>query len=275
MKFHLFYLTCFFIICIGCEKELDTRSLTLDAGKANVSCYITDTKNKIYLYLNKPLSIGETYNFFSFNLGNSSIPDAKVFLENANEKRQLLYNDTIKGYKCDTTGLSIVKGNFFKLNITLNDGTELNSFLTIPTFNNVNYTNTFNYVAHSHYDYTININNSSHEDKFIMFELQRPFFFGNNDTMYSFLETIPVKIAASQNVITISETKSLSFALSLGVSIPSYPLYIKNYTITEDLYNYLVSVNNNLSSGNDPNTEPSPIFSNIDGAIGIFGAAMK
>ncbi len=275
MKPTLYIYLLLIILFTACEEELNTSTLNLEAGKAHVTCYISDSKNKVYLHLNMPLDINEPYNPFNTAIGTEPIRDASVFFENSTFNRQLTYNDTIKGYLCDTTDLLIAKGSSFKLRIILNDGSEITSLLTIPYYNNVSYVYTFNYTNFSHYNYTIQIDNSSHEDKYVMFELQRPWKTSNNDTFYLYLENVPIKIVSSQDQIVVSGNVSYQSGNLPLPLIPGYPLYIKSYTITEDLYKYLITVNNNITSGHDLNAEPAPVFSNINGAIGIFGSVMK
>lgn len=48
--------------------------------------------------------------------------------------------------------------------------------------------------------------------------------------------------------------------------------YVKLYNVSPSYYLYHVSLNTNLGSGEDPFSEPTPVFTNVEGGYGLLGS---
>ncbi len=257
----------------SCESDA-TVDVPETKPKLVVSSFISpqDTQVVVRVKRSKPI-------FQSYNVNTSaSVANASVSITNGSTTMQLNYNSTGEYYGVSATLFPITAGTTYTLTVTTPEGETATAKTTVPgvapAAMNVSYTyvveDSNSFFVSRHYTITINWNDFSGQSDLYRvvpvqlvksvinptdtFQLRAGEFLisdANNDG-----GTIQDKIDFYNHIAQGSDT-IVGFDFYLMRSSPEYYLY------HESLLNY--------NSG-DPFSEPSLIYTNITGGLGVFGS---
>jgi len=253
------------ITLISCEKEANIKLPEVKPMPV-IFCFISpsDTVIQIKLTMSQPLFEKQDINIYA------GVKDANVTLSSAQGNISLTYNQGKNAYIALTSVYPIIAGQTYKLVVTLNDGTVVEAETTVPDKN-------IPILATS--VQTITTNNN----QFLRFKLD--FQDDGSQTNYyrvamaDIISFLPGDTTYSEtgirNTYTDANNNGALMELSFdhynygGNSSVGYMIYLLN--TNKDYYLFHQSLRNYGQT--NPFAEPSLVYTNIKGGLGVFAAS--
>ncbi len=272
----LFYILPFgLFLFVSCEQDANV-DIPLTPPKLSVSCYITpqDSIIRAKVTLSNPV-FGTT----SMN-PNGEVTDATVTLFGNSTSTQLVYNSTTEYYEVLASVFPIIGGNDYRLAVTDPSGRRAEGSTSVPltppagfqcsVTDSVYQYDPFYEQGESKFTYSFadpgGINNYY---RLVIYNVHVDGFSGDTTLQRSGWD-----IFSDDNAdgTTISKSTTMYYYnyMASGDSLIAYDVWLisGNY----DYHRFHTSIYN-YSGGEDPFSEPSMIYSNIEGGLGIFAGA--
>jgi len=276
----LFMTTCFF----SCEKIVDNVDLPQQEPKLVVHCYISpeDTLIKAHVYLSVPI-------FSNYNIDEySPVTNATVKITDFSQEATLIY-DGIEKYVISTSAFSILPNNTYKITVSAPGYKAVEASCKVPAYTN----ETLQIIAID----SIKSNDYNTEYKFKIEFTDRPgigdFYrlSGNVTTVYddgsgTNIDTSEYMLYPKYGQEFFSDKNNDGQKMLSEMNYYKYSYYEEGYggeriiglkfhllVTDEHYYKYHKSLSN--YSGDDPFSEPTIIYSNMQNGLGVFGAYRK
>jgi hypothetical protein len=268
----LLYIAFILIIVISCEKEVDNVKYPEFKQKLVISGFISPDNPKNYIWVSSNIRI----------YGDKSSIDTigKLSVTLSNNTRVISLDTSQLGFVCNSSDFPVEEGKTYTLKVHSDNGFYAEASCTVPfkrnfaleidTFRIMNY-NPYN-VEDSYFNSDIYFTDILGEENYYMFFCEQinydsqhygsPFVFniiGPENPYFNDKGIDGIRSRIALQVIGVPGTVDSSF--------------LKVYLLNTDkaYYDYQKSLGN-YNSGEDPFTEPSPVYSNITGGLGIFAA---
>jgi hypothetical protein len=250
------------IILISCSKEVDS-DISVPEATPFVTCYLTNESKMIKVFYKDVISINDTLDY-KF----PDIRDALVNIESEGNIKEMHF-DTIEGaYTIDTSIFPIKKGLQYNLSLSRATGEHLYANCIVPANEIPDVTFSHN-LKHSYtYNYSYSFNDDENEDKYYLAQVFQYYIRNLNDTTILVLKNILIKKDNDQ--VTYSGKGEISLQYQ-HILYPDSVLNFKLLLINKDMYQYFISVAQNIIHDGSNSVVPSPIYSNFNGGNGIFG----
>jgi hypothetical protein len=255
------------MIFLSCEREVDNLKYPEFRQKLVVFGYLSPGNKRNYV------SVSSNFNIYGGLYTNPNLGNITATISDGTKEIALDTNSP--GFGFNSSDLSIIEGMTYKLKINNDFGLSAEASCTIPFKRN----------------FKIEIDtsgavNSSGQYYYVTPTLHFTDFPGENNYYRLLYQTIiyTSKYNIVRNQIGTSEYDYFTdkgidgkrFTIVLPVLMINEFVdssFIKVFLMNTDYnyYNYHKSMGN-YSSGEDPFTEPSPVYSNITGGLGIFAS---
>jgi hypothetical protein len=251
-----------FCVLLSCEKEAKLK-IPEAKTKPVVNCYLNpaDTIIKLRLTMSAPL----------YNSGNTSIYDpvtnANVSIYSASSVKQMIYNANSNYYELKTQDFPLAAGETYKLKVTLANGYNADASTTIPS--KTVYVNSLSFNESSTPLFKINFSddpsNTNNYYVLSVSSINAPF---STDTAYIF---------CAENSITDANSNGGTYQVEL-FSLATQTLYPIGYdcylnNVSKEYFQYYSSINK--SQNQNLFSEPTLVYSNVNGGLGIFASYTK
>jgi len=266
--FFLFIL--FIFLLVRCQKEVTNIKLPETNPKLVAGCFISPQDTLIVVTLTRSNPIfGSGHN----SSNNSFVTDASVIISNGINAVAVPYNNTNWQYELQASAFPVLSGKTYYLNISTPKGENVSARCAVPPSNLSSMT--IDFIDTTSSEQKINVkwtdipNQINYYRVFAQTVMQDSFM---NDTTY--FEMYSDNSLQNDNEKDGQEMSSkLNAYSSYGGTnnIIGYDFYLLN--IDEEYYKYYRSLEN-FSYG-DPFSEPSPLYTNINGGLGVFAAYQK
>ena len=281
----LYFLSATIALLSGCTKDVTNIKLPETNSKLVVGCFISPKDTVIVVTLSRSNPIfGPNHNNNSNNL---LVTDASVTISDDAASVTVPYNSANERYELQSGLFPIMPAQTYSLTISTPKGESVSASCTVPISNLTSLTVDFiDTTITNPNDYLrINVkwqdipNQTNYYRAYGEIILIDPFPSSNNDT-------VPYEMYAPKSVLNDNEKDGKDMAASLEGYIPygidngvqqtvkiiAYDIYLLN--IDAEYYKYQYSLDH-YSYGGDPFSEPSPLYTNIKGGLGIFAAYQK
>lgn len=275
--FYIPTLTAILLISLfsSCEKDADVE-LPETPPKLVLVSFITpqDTLLTVTVTLSQPI-------FESYIVNpDAAVSDATVIMAGASGSVQLIFNQSMQRYEIPASALPIIAGSTYTLTVTTPRGESAQAETSVPTHNGV---------AGFYVDVTDSLNNNQG-----LTELTTDFTHHVNDysgeeNRYRFFSAVLIRDTITNDTISIrymnqlftdnnkdgqhiqstlngnwSEYDPFGTRIVIGYDFWMFNANNDYYQYHNSLYNYV---------GEDPFSEPTIIYTNVDGGLGVFAAA--
>lgn len=248
----------------SCEKEANIKLPEVKSVPV-IFCYISpsDTIISLKLSMSQPLFEKQNLNIYE------PVNDANVTLSSAQGNTTLIYNSINACYCTSTAAYPIIAGQTYKIGVTLSDGTFAESETTVPDINIPIAAASLQTVTANNYEYLrfkIGFQDDANKTNYYRVAMSTINYFMNNDTTFSETGIRKIYSDAAKN----GEFLEVNFDLYDGgqnFNTVGYNIYLLN--ANKDYYLLYNSLNN--YQGN-PFAEPSLIYTNVKGGLGVFAA---
>jgi hypothetical protein len=245
------------MICLcSCEKDADVKLPKVEE-KLVVVCAISpqDTLIKVDVSLSQPI-----YNVSPTNSQHVSVKNATVIISSDAGSWTLPYDAAYERYVIDSKQLNVKAGLIYNLSVSTPDGKFVKAFTSIPYQNTTLSCTTEpdpksvnNVIVHARWQDPVA------STDYYKFELQN-----NNFTNYW---THKSDLLTDEDNPGGILKRDLSFQYNAS-STDSIIAVV--YTLSSELYNYYDHLNK-VNGANGPFSEPSPMYTNLEGGFGVFG----
>lgn len=261
---------CLFILA-GCEKTVDNIKLPATDPKLVVGCFISPQSPLITVTLTRSNPIfGPGHN----NTNNQSVEDASVIISDGTNTASIPYDALNQQYELQTSSFPIVAAQTYSLTVSTPQGESVSASCTVPASNLPALTVDFTDTLSTSYPkkLTVNWQDISNElnyykvfaqhisiDTFSLSDTIYRDFYGNNTLLNDH---------DKDGAEMYSKLESHYGYDGFSYKFIAYDIYILN--IDAEYYKYQHSLDNYTYG--DPFSEPSPLYTNIKGGLGIFAA---
>lgn len=253
------------ITLISCEKEANVK-LPETKSMPVIFCYISpsDTLITLKLSMSQPLFEKQSQNI------SEPVKDANVTLSSAQGNIFLIYNSNKNSYCASTSTYPIIAGQTYKVGVTLNNGDYAEAETTVPDKNIPILSASVQTVTANNYEYLrfkIGFQDDATQTNYYRVAMSSIQYYMNNDTIISETGVRKTYSDANKN----GEFLDINFDMYDQWQSPTtvgYNIYLLN---TNKDYYLLYTSLNNYQEGN-PFAEPSLIYTNIKGGLGVFAA---
>jgi hypothetical protein len=259
------------ILLASCVKEVTNITLPSSTPKLVVGCFISPQDSGITVTLTRSLPIFDPNH--QSNPDNDPIPDASVVISNGINSHPIPYNYKTRQYELPANQFPILSGQAYSLAVSTPNRESVSATCTVPASNltslDVDFTDTISYLKKCVVKWKDIPNQPNYYRAFGEIE------FINNisnmrDTNYNSLY--------GRNIL-FSDYEKDGQELSCKLEgqqgwgkVISYNFRVLH--VDKEYYNYLNSLLH-YNSSNDPFSEPSPVYTNIKGGLGVFAAYQK
>lgn len=267
MKKYLYSLAGLVLIALpACVSEAEI-DLPNSEPKLVVTSFISPQDTIIWVKVSKsaPLFKKSDVN----NLENIRVTDATVHLSDGENQALLDYDKLRWKYFIDASEFPVIAGGTYQLKVATPDGLTAEGACTVPMSNNT-----------LSFDYEKQIGNRFENESYIVtakwtstpqddygFRL-----FGEAESSY---EYPPTPIVIGDEYVpssgTTYEKKGIFTFFKENYDYKNIMIGLLN--VDEHYYRYHTTLR--LYSGDDPFSEPAPLYSNIEGGLGVFAAYNK
>lgn len=259
----------------SCEKDADV-DLPETPPKLVLVSFITPQDTLLTVTVTRSQPIFESY---SVNT-NSAVPDATVIMADNSGSVQLIFNSVTERYEFPASGLPIVAGNTYTLTVTTPNGESGNAETTVPFHSGVT-------------GFYVDMSDSLFNDQgFIQLTTDFTYHmndYGGEENRYRFFSAVLIRDTVTNDTSTVRYMNNLftdnnkdgqQIQASLNGNLSEYDPFSSRkvigydcwmFNVNLDYYNYHNSLYN--YTGDDPFSEPTIIYTNIDGGLGVFAAA--
>jgi hypothetical protein len=260
------------LVFISCEKEADNIKYPVFKQKLVVYGILSPGNEKNYISVNSTINIyGPKFSIVKWGNMTATI---------SNGTNEISLDTTIGGYVFRSSDFPVEEGKTYTLRIISDFGLSAEASCTVPFRRNLNIE--IDTTMRQYYD-TPNTGNS-----YTWINLDLYFNDFKGETNYYRLLSIINSHRSTEPKYNSRETGNEFSVLSdkghdgekFKITMPGYwkgalsdSTFLKAYLLNTDkaYYDYQKSLEN-YSSGEDPFTEPSPLYTNITGGLGIFAA---
>lgn len=284
------------LLTVSCEsifvKVVDPTNIPIGEQKLTVHCYISPQDTVLTAVVNRSRAVLGAHN--SVRLG--SLPDATVTLSDGDRSVVLRYNDQqdIPLHRIDARKFPIQVGKMYSLAASLPTGERVTATCTVPdsvpitsfridSLPDPNIGNGLGYYVRMIWQDPVGVVN--------YYRVAGDNEYGSVGHQYVQGRYIEVPIRAVNELFVVGESPyltdqnldgrtmispegRLSYTLSSGKIYANRPILINLYLLNADVnyYRYHESLERAVQAQSNPFAEPTPVFSNITGGLGCFGA---
>jgi hypothetical protein len=265
------------LLAYSCEKTVDNIKLPKTTPKLVVYSYISPTDTLITVSVSKSVPI-----FDNSNNTPENVTDASVVISDENgNNATLLYDNIAEVYIIPAAVFPIIGGKSYKLKVSTPDGLAVDASCTVPADNNtslqlididsnVNQNNEKEYFAQLSFKDTPGIG-----DYYRVCGMVKLVNYDNQGQIYTTYEEFYMDLENECVEDKDKDGSTFSFTLKyyhfedeFGDVIDSFTFFLlhtdKDYfEFHNSIYNY---------QGDNPFSEPSLIYSNMNGGYGVFAA---
>lgn len=255
------------VMLVSCEKDVTNIKLPPSDPKLVVGCFISPQDTLITVTLSRSIPIfGSTNN--SNNLG---VADASITISNGISSSAIPYNPINGQYELNADLFPIVSGQAYTLTATTPDGESVSGSCTVPVSNLNSLTVEFTDTISDPKIITVKWNDIAGEVNYYRAYAQ---IISTNatDTSYSsmFGNTTLFKDNQKDGNEFYSKLEGYDY-YDGDLKAYTYDIYL--LTIDREYYTYYYSLAH--YTYDDPFSEPSPLYTNIKGGLGVFAAYQK
>jgi len=250
------------LVLISCQKEVTNIKLPSSTPKLVIGCFISPQDSLLSLTLTRSNPIfgaGHT------NSNNQPITDASVSVSNGTNSVILPYNSKVQQYAIETSTFPVTSGQSYSLTISTPEGENIFASCTVPALNLLTLDIDF-------IDTVSNTKMLNIKWKDIPGQINYYRLFGRTVDSNGFMGYMdPDNPLQDDNGKDGGEMSSRLIGENFDPDnnqIVAYEVYL--LTIGAEYYKYQKSIDS--YTDNDPFSEPSPIYTNIHGGLGIFAA---
>lgn len=252
----------------SCEETAN-----VDVPEADVvlvlSSFITPQDSFIRVKVSRSIPV-----FGPVNNTNPNVSDATVTIYGNSSSVQLNYNATYEWYEIPTTVFPVNVGNEYHLVVTEPGGLQADAYTTVPLAP-PSFTCSANTIVYSSYErearFTISVSDPGGTNNYYRFNPYNMVYstWNLDSTLENGYWNWTLFSDANEDGSTVTETASSWYSNYNGDSVLAYYAYLFNcnydyYRFHQSIYNY---------TGDDPFSEPSLIYTNVNEGLGIFAAA--
>lgn len=251
-------ITCISILLFllhSCEKDANVK-LPVVENKLVLTCFLSPSDKDIHVRVStsKPL-----YNNPD-NWKYVPVTNATVMLSSGSSAVTLPFDKKLQHYVISASLFKINAGNSYQLSVSTPDGKFAQAFTSIPA-QNTTFSATANAdpnTANTYFFHGIWQDQTGTKD-FYRVDLQHIV-----DTSLSYVNDHLIKDDASDG-----ETFRRDWEFTIGPG-GTDSVFASLLVLTPELYDYLDRLNKTSTDG-DPFSEPVPMYTNIEGGLGVFG----
>lgn len=264
-----FFLMATLATLVGCQKEVTNIKLPETNPKLVVGCFISPQDTIIALTLTRSNPVfGSGHN----TANNLPVTDASVTISNGTNSVILLYNSVNEQYEVKTSTFPITTAQTYFLTISTPKGETVSASCTVPSSNLTSLM--VNFVDTISSQKVLNVKWQDIPNQVNYYRL-----FGQMIKVHPFAHDTIYKDMFADNSLQNDNEKDgreMSTMMSGGYVVfeylnKGYDIYLLNIDV--EYYKYQHSLDN--YSYDNPFSEPSPLYTNIKGGLGIFGAYQK
>jgi Domain of unknown function (DUF4249) len=271
----LFLLTA--LAFVGCERDANI-DLPETAPKLVMVSFITPQDSFITVSITRSKPIFQSYNVNT----SDAVTDATVMLYGNNTSIQIPFDQVRQLYRLSTTQFQVLGGNEYKLTATTPQGETVTATTTVPASAvdnsySVNWSDSVisagpNYIyIEGHFTYSFTDNASeTNKYRFYVATLLRDSLTGDTSASKMTASLLTDNNANGQVLSRTVEGYWSAYDLSFTDTVYGYDCWM--FTVNDDYYNYHQSLYN-YNGGGDPFAEPTIIYTNVEGGLGVFAAA--
>ena len=268
----LFFASARTVLLSGCVKDATNVKLPDTPPKLVVGCFISPQDTLIVVTLSRSNPIfGPAHN----NSNNLLVADASVIISDGAASVVVPYNSVNERYELPATMLTIASGQTYSLNISTPKGESVSASCTVPPSNLASLTVEFIDTASSTKRINVKWTDIPNETNYYRIFAQTVFADSfANDTAYNEMysdNSLQNDYDKDGKEMTSKLNGYSYYTGGNGYTKIGYDFYLLN--IDAEYYKYQNSLNNYTYG--DPFSEPIPLYTNIKGGLGIFGAYQK
>ncbi|MDQ3108824.1 MAG: DUF4249 domain-containing protein [Bacteroidota bacterium] len=274
----IFYIPSLLLLCLfsSCEKDADVE-LPEVKPKLVLAAFITPQDTLLTVDVTRSQPIFQSYNVNT----SAAVTDATVIMSGNSGSVQLNFDPDHQRYQAPASALPIIPGNTYTLTVTTPLGESAHAETTVPYHNGVT-------------GFSVDMQDSLTGDPFYS-ELHTTLTYyvtdyGGEENNYRFFSAILVRDTLTNDTISVRfinqlftdgnrDGQQIQSTLDGGWSdydpagssrkVIGYDYWMFN--VNNDYYQLHNSFNN--YAGSDPFSEPTLIYTNVFGGLGVFGAA--
>lgn len=257
------------LIFAGCEKTADNIKLPETDPKLVVGCFISPQDEFITVTLTRSNPIfGPGHN----NTNTSPVEDASAIISDGTNTVSIPFDNFNMQYELPTTAFGIVAGQTYSLTISTPQGESVSAVCTVPASNINALTVDFTDTASFEKKVTVKWNDLSGETNYyrVTGQIVTTSLSSPGDTTFNSMWN---STAALHNDHEKDGNEMYTKLQGYGYGGSDYRLVAYDFyllTVDVEYYNYQNSLDNYTYG--DPFSEPSPLYTNIKGGLGIFAA---
>ena len=255
----------------SCEKDVTNIKLPSSEPKLVVGCFISPQDSSIIVTLTRSAPV------FGPGQSNSNgfpVEDASVVISNGSVSSTIPFSTVNYQYELQANLFPIVAGQTYYLTVTTPKGESVSANCTVPVSNlsslMVEFTDTLSEVKRITVKWQDKTNEANYYKAFAQMVLIDTV---SLDTLYDYMfgNTTLFNDNGKDGSDFYSKLEGYTFFGGSYKAITGYDIYVLN--VDMHYYNYQKSLDN--YTYDDPFSEPSPIYTNIKGGLGIFAGVQK
>ncbi|QHT67755.1 DUF4249 domain-containing protein [Rhodocytophaga rosea] len=268
---------------MACEKEVSNIKIPQSPPKLVIAAFISPQDTILQVSVGKSLPV-----LGKGNLSFENIRDAVVVMSDGTNSVTLSLIEGRSGYTTDASNLPIIPGQTYFLTVSNSEGMQATASCTVPITQN----NTLEIISDStenesggkEYFMQLKWKDTPGEINYyrVFAETQTAYLFpndgsggGNVTTRYEDIYWDGTQFYSDSRLDGAAFSSSKGSLYSLGYigkdpNVYSATLHGYLFNTDEPYYRYHQSVRNN--SNENPFAEPTPIYSNVSGGLGVFAA---
>lgn len=259
------------IFLTGCTKTVTNIKLPSSDPKLVVGCFISPQDTMITVTLTRSNPV------FGSNQGNANetVPDASVVISNSTSSSSIPFNNMNMKYQLSTNTFPITAGQTYSLTISTPKGENVSASCTVPpsTIASITVDCIDTAAAISQKKLNVKWNDIPNETNYYraIASLVEPDTATGHDKHYSIYDEYSLKNDVGKDGKEFISKMTGYYYPNATQSKLYYHIYVMNVDI--EYYKYQHSLDNYTYQ--DPFSEPSPLYTNIKGGLGIFAAYQK
>jgi hypothetical protein len=263
---HILFTTMALITLSSCEKDVTNIKLPPSIPKLVVGCFISPQDSIITLNITRSNPIfGSGHD--NTNNYSKAVEDASVVISNETSSKPIPFNVKTFQYELPVNSFQIIPGITYTLTASTPKGESISASCTVPASNLTSFSTEFTNTSSSMKKLKVTWNDIPKEINYYRVYGETIFHSATTDTIFQ-------SMYGDNFLFDDKEKDGLQFYSNLSSYFyynSIYDIYVLN--IDEEYYKYQYSRNHYTSS--DPFSEPSTIYTNIKGGLGIFAAYQK
>ena len=266
-----FYALALLLTLTACDSMISEVEVPSSEPKLVVTGFLSPDDDTIHIVVSKSRPLNVPYQGWDYSF--PVVNNARVTLSDGISTIVLPFNTPTGNYVTPSASMPVVAGNTYSLLVTTPDGYRATSSCTVPveTAPEVEITGIDSTNEYSYWSRNVSLRFRDLPGAGHFYRITAGTFYQDEyNYQSSFIET-----GFDRGEPYVSDkNKDGEYFLYRTWDIDSYSvadtLYVSMLITDEGYYNYHRSVN--TFGGDNPFAEPTPVFSNIDGGLGIFAA---